>query len=617
MTPTTPIIAWSLAMCIVLSNAACAQDDSETVAPATMLAREILFVGESGDRVDAAAEELLSRDACPIPVMKRHTERTPVLERSLIRGMKTSKRSAEASGTFSLRSSGSDGLQADVTEGTSLFSRCVAQWNGAVRACGVFSKRGGEKFVDAPRSFCASYQSRSFQCVAGDFLVSFGEGLVMGKGTVTHGEGTDRVCGGGADVTQYCGSGGGPYLRGGLLGFSFCVDDNLLRCIAWGSGRFLTATVQPDGSVSGFEWNNILRTSADALRRDALRETTAGGRIEWIATGKFGIGCSGLVSMYDRAIAPASGLGFRGRKSTVVGADVSVLCEEWSFFLESACNGPGWSSVAGIVIKIAKETSVAIEARRFAEDFANPRAGAPGEHADASNEEGFLVAFSAHILDRFVVDGSIDMFRFPGRTVRNDLPGEGMRVGIRCVAKMPGGVSGILRLQTHAWTDVGVTALPGGTVGRVQVDGQRFVGTVLVLLDVSRRIAIRHMITTTQVGYGGMRPPVRGGALSLGMTFTCRQFSIVGRWGAFDADTFDAAVYDAEPDIGRAVTAPALFGRGTHGFASLSWNSEEGLQIQAVFSATLWTWRPTGVVPSLNSQGYRSYAAGIEAGFRF
>ena len=86
--------------------------------------------------------------------------------------------------------------------------------------------------------------------------------------------------------------------------------------------------------------------------------------------------------------------------------------------------------------------------------------------------------------------------------------------------------------------------------------------------------------------------------------------SLETRFSVFDADSYSAALYEAEPDVGHSVCAPPLYGRGWHASLAAGWRLQESVRLNATASVIAWDWKPG--VSSLSGPG-STFSAGIQA----
>jgi len=172
----------------------------------------------------------------------------------------------------------------------------------------------------------------------GDFSGSWGQGLVMGSGTLASSGSYPRAR---DRLTGYDGAGEALARRGLFVE----AAKGRARVHAFAASTRLDATVADDGTVSTIRTSGLHCTDGERAGRDALRESLLGARVAFTSAGSL----MAAASVHHFAFDPPFGGGdverqhfkFRGEALTVWGADARATLGPWRFGAEGARSSQG------------------------------------------------------------------------------------------------------------------------------------------------------------------------------------------------------------------------------------------------------------------------------------
>ncbi|MDZ7771554.1 MAG: helix-hairpin-helix domain-containing protein [Balneolaceae bacterium] len=250
--------------------------------------------------------------------------------------------------------------------------------------------------------------------VAGDYGLSFGQGLVLWNGGLSR-KGAEVVgapvrTGGG--IRPYTSSGEGGAMRGAALTWG-----GRLQATAFYSSRRHTASARDSTTAGPPQSAGYHRTSTERANRGRLGRQVYGGRLQWhVPGGIMGVTVYGL--RYDRAVDPGDAPWqrdrFRGRRHAVAGLDASFSVGPALLFGEAArsANG-GWGLAAGVEGRLDAATELSALYRNYDPAFQSPLGGGFGEGSASRNEEGLYLGLSHRPARGVELRGYLDLYRFP------------------------------------------------------------------------------------------------------------------------------------------------------------------------------------------------------------
>lgn len=252
--------------------------------------------------------------------------------------------------------------------------------------------------------------------VIGDFSAAFGQGVALWRG-FAFSKGRNPVAPiarTGRGLTPYGSTDENHFFRG--IGTTVRLA-RPLRATAFGSRRTLDATLASDSAVATFATSGLHRTSYERAQRDAVRETLAGGALEFGDASRQ-IGVVGYRSVLSRPLAlpeaPYRRFDATGSDFAVVSAygralvGSTVLFGEWTRSARGAWGGVGGAQVdlgrAGAVVAVRHYP------RRFSSRHGRPFAEQGGP---PQNESGVYLGLGLRPARHWRVGGYFDQYRFP------------------------------------------------------------------------------------------------------------------------------------------------------------------------------------------------------------
>ncbi len=459
----------------------------------------------------------------------------------------------------------------------------------------VLAKQAGEQFADAAMrgSICYSAEE-GVRVILGDYVVNVSHGLALSGNRASIGEGVTRSSSSREQLSPYFGAGTMGFLRGAAIRLMKRMEGGTGNIVIFASRRALAATTREDGTVRSIDWTGYERTEKESQKQSRLHETFFGARCSFGSTSGMSAGVTWSRTLYDRMIVPESGIGFTGDRSEVAGMDLGMNMRHARLSAELARLPDGsLSFVSRAEVRPAVGTTVVVAARSYGVGFSNPHASAFGHHRDGGNEQGIFLAFSTRPVPDLEVDGSVDAFRYPGRSSSTMFPASGTEAGLQTVVGRSTATTVTVRLRLrHSIEERIVTAAPSGEFRRdVMVELLSVGGLVRIPLGPDFQLKCRFS-TVSHRPDCGLRSS-RGSLLGAGASWRLREAEIEGAMSLFTTESYDAAVSVIEPGAARTISAMTCYGSGARVSVSASWRPWDMLLISLKVGSTMSGWKPS------------------------
>lgn len=400
--------------------------------------------------------------------------------------------------------------------------------------------------------------------IIGDYSVSFGQGLLLWSGG-SFGKSSNTV--GGLAKNE---RGVRPYTSAqesnGFRGMAITVGEQI-QFTGFYSNRKRTASETRDGSVNFPTASGLHRTTNEINRRNNLGQLTYGGRVRV----RFDLGYVGVTAfhnLFDRNIAAGVNpyqLGlFSGRERSGYAADFRLLLDRFQFFGETAyTDNGGVGSLIGVILRVDPRTNFAISYRNYDSHLQSLFGAAFGEQSGIPrNEIGFYVGLRHSLSSQLLIDGYIDLFRFPSPRFQTTQSTSGTDSLLR-IEYQPNRSTNLyslirIKAREHEVTDYDRFGREFRALSHHVRANLRLHSEFEILHNLRLRLRFDLIRTKTALG------EVYWGTL-LFKDIRFRPFSnfrIDARITVFDADHFESRLYQFENDLLYVLSNTMLFDRG-------------------------------------------------------
>lgn len=403
--------------------------------------------------------------------------------------------------------------------------------------------------------------------VAGDFLLQFGQGLVFSAGYAA-GKGGEPVY-----TTRRSNLGAKPYNslieNGNFRGLAVTYRLGKVEVTAMGSRKRRDASVSEEEEFSSLLTAGMHRTEGEIAGRKAITEQNFGGNVSY-QLDHLRLGLSVLHTRFDHHFRKRDLLynfyEFGGKANTVLGPNLSVSRQNFTFFAEAArSSSGGYGYVAGLVGSLGKQVEVSLNHRNYRPDFHTLYGNAFSEGSRTINEKGIYAGLKYRIRKGWELAGYYDSFRFPWLKYRVDGPSFGHDYQLRMNYKPGKKFSSFLAYR-------GDTKLQNSSAGT---------GAIRELMEIRRQGLV---LSTdyhpglswkfqSKLQYNAVRtgtlPASEGWAFIQDIETRFRRIQLKMRVACFTTDSYDSRVYAYENDVLYAVSFPAYYGRGIRWYGIL------------------------------------------------
>ncbi|MBQ8674674.1 MAG: helix-hairpin-helix domain-containing protein [Bacteroidaceae bacterium] len=287
-------------------------------------------------------------------------------------------------------------------------------------------KDGGEREFDY---LSAWLMLRNIGClktvVAGDYRLSFGQGLVMNTGGMTFGKLSMLI----SDT----------YSARGIVPHSSITESGYLRGVAACIALSPTVNINPfvsyhdhdatfaadSASVTSFKTDGLHRTRLERSKRSVVHNLTFGANIS-VLTHAFNLSLTASQSrlslpLKPKADTPATAYrryNLHGRQFGAIGLSYGYRLNSLSFVGETAVCTQNGSIATTLTTRFhaSSATMLMLNLRHFDRSYAYIYSKSMGEHSNVQNESGVTLALKCEPFTHLSVEAYADLFRFPYST---------------------------------------------------------------------------------------------------------------------------------------------------------------------------------------------------------
>lgn len=405
--------------------------------------------------------------------------------------------------------------------------------------------------------------------VVGDYLASFGQGLVFAAG-------------------YFVGKGGEPIYTSrrsnvGLRTYNSVVEGGFFRggATTLDLGKVeLTAMVarnKRDGSVVANESDELLereevfsslltngfhRTESEIAKKGALNEQNIGLNATYsIKNGHIGV--SFLNTSFDKTFQRREQLynkfEFTGKSNSIVGINGNYGWQNFNFFGEVARSASGGiGAVGGLVASLSPMVEWSLNLRSYDPDFHSFYANAFGEGSRTINERGIYTGFKYSPNRSITFSAFYDRFTFPWLRYLVDAPSGGFDYLLRFTYKPTR--QHVFYVQYHE-EQKGRNLPDNDTATDIVITTKRQNTLVNFDYSPSRKLKLQSRVQYNR--YSFVNYSVSNGyAIMQDIEGSIGKLQLKGRIAYFNTDDFNSRVYAYENDVLYAVSFPAYFGEG-------------------------------------------------------
>jgi Helix-hairpin-helix motif len=401
--------------------------------------------------------------------------------------------------------------------------------------------------------------------VLGDFTSQFGQGMIFSAGFAP-GKSSEPIY-----STRRSNLGIKPYnslvetgsMRG--LAFTYTIKNLQISPMVGINKRDGTITEGQDDlelAFSAFSTSGLHRTQSEIDKKDNVREQNLGLNISYKRE-HISLGFSGLETTYDklaqRSDQAYNEFEFKGKKNLVMGPNININWQNFTFFGEAARSSSGGSGyIMGWVSALGSKIEWATNFRNYQSNFHSFYGSAFSEGSRTINEKGIYNGLKYIPRKGIEFSAYYDAFKFPWLKYRIDAPSTGDDYQIRADFK-PSKIFRYYVLFHHEQKQKN-TSIPDINI-RYLVDVTRSVTNIGGEYTYNKWLKIQSKIqyNTFKTEETSLQ---KGFAIIQDVEAKIKYNAIKGRIAYFNTDSYDNRVYAYENDVLYAVSFPAYYGRG-------------------------------------------------------
>ncbi len=455
------------------------------------------------------------------------------------------------------------------------------------------SNKHGFDFYSA-HLFLRKY-NKTFENIAiGDYVASFGQGLIMYAG-FGRGKGADvmNIKRSSRPLQKYSSVQENAFLRG--AGVTINLTPNIQTTV-FGSYQ------QRDGNlnladttdldidnigITSFQASGFHRSSNEIEDENSVGHFTTGASVKY-RTDTWHVALNGLYNKFDRAlnrrIFPYNQFYFNGDELLNGSVDYSFIIKNFNVFGEFGVSDNGaMAMTSGALIGLDRKVDLAILYRNFARDYQSLYANPVAESSGGRNESGLYLGLEINPTLNWKFAGYFDIYEHPWLRFGIDGPSSGYDVRGRVTYKIKRKMEAYIQIKNEKKQ----FNLPNNeTKSDFLVENHLF----QIRFDISNKLTKTvRMRSRADWGFrndGNTRHT--GYVLLQDVSYKPVDFPVSGtaRFAIYKTDGFAIPFYHYENDLLNNFSIPAYFGQGMRTYLNLRWRVRRGLMLEARYAQT-------------------------------
>jgi hypothetical protein len=426
------------------------------------------------------------------------------------------------------------------------------------------------------------------EAVAGNYNLSFGQGLLFGQGRYFS-KGSEPVAG-----VQGATGAVKPYSsaseEGFMQGAAVTLAPGPFEITAFASRNRVDATID-SGVVSSLSTNGYHRTTYEQQKKDNLVQKAEGVNLRYrYRSDGVSAMVGGTLAGWSHSLPLAwldSGVADRMAESF----EGTLLVGQTQLFGEAALSQApdALSWIMGVQSNLSPDVTGIAVVRQYDRKYYSPFAGAFAERGgDGANEEGFYLGLNAKLLRNLQLGASYDMFRFPELSDTFALPSTGHDGRLYLTWRQSPAVTWQGMYQHKQKEEARTEAGFGGltyvmpvqmTTNHVRLGLETRISPIFTLKTRGEYKSVESELFTGKVHEKGWLAYEQ---------VNCRlgKLSVKTRLTAFNTDSYDSAIYSYEDDLPLVYTLSPFYGRGRAMFVVLSYDPLRNFHLAAKYETT-------------------------------
>ena len=440
-----------------------------------------------------------------------------------------------------------------------VYNRLLVNYNNHYEIGLLTDKDAGEKSFDDFYSFHFAVKDygilQSF--VAGDYLMEFGQGLVLwspygfskGAEAVYPLKKRDR------DIKPYTSSTENNFFRGTAAAIKY----NNFRLSAFYSNNKFDASIDSiSNEIISMPVDGYHRTASEIKKKKTAHEIFYGSRLDFSINNLLKTGIIYYHSKFSNFIAPSSIYDLSGKEFNYTSFYYDIYISNINLFGEEAYDGNSIASINNLEFYISNNFTFVTSIRNYPKNFKNIHSFGFGEMSGKTqNEFGIYNGFRWRS-PIGIINAYFDQFKFPYATFDLPLPGEGNEFLININSKPIKNIETTFRYK-YENKDVSETISNSNQI--VKRLKQSLRGELS--FQAAKSLRLKERVEYVDYRINDIQVNENGFLIFQDVRFVpTSKLNIYARVILFQTDSFNSAVYEFENDLTGILTNLAMYEQG-------------------------------------------------------
>lgn len=425
----------------------------------------------------------------------------------------------------------------------------------------VWSQHGrGFDFISGSISFEGIRWVR--QICIGDYKANFGQGLVVGSGSILGKTASvTNTYKGTQGLKRYASTGESDFFRGG----GFTLGWKAIQLTLFASLKKCDATLNGE-KISSFKSDGMHRTTLEISKKRNVTEEVVGGNLRF-KRGNLTLGHTILQYRYSKELHPTEKRYTHFRLTDTnhhlnIGIDYKARWRHVSLFGESAIDAGGhFATMNGAAIFPLSRLEITIVQRHYSPAYQALYGKGFSENSRLENEQGYYISTRFSPFKRVTISAYADSFRFPWALSSTNIASHGYEYCLLANIKISKRCDETLKYKEKEKGNLKRTLR---NTLNTQIGNWR----VQTIAEINRSEDFTHAATygwiLSQSATGNIKP---------------WHLSLAFRYAYFHATDYNNRIYIYEKDLPYTLSFPMHYGKGHRVAASLMWKQKEFLQL--------------------------------------
>ena len=440
-----------------------------------------------------------------------------------------------------------------------IYNRLLVNYNNHYELGLLTDKDAGEKSLDDFYSFHFAVKNygilQSF--VAGDYLMEFGQGLVLWSpyGFSKGAEAVYPLKKRDGDIKPYTSSTENNFFRGTAA----VIKYNNFRLSAFYSNNKFDASIDPiTHEIISMPVDGYHRTESEIQKKKTANEIFYGSRFDYSINNLLNTGIIYYHSKFSNQIAPSSIYDLSGEIFNYTSFYYDLYISNINLFGEEAYDGNAVASINNLEFYISDDFTFVTSIRNYPKNFKNIHSYGFGEMSGSTrNEFGIYNGFRWRS-PVGIINAYFDQFKFPYATFDLPLPGEGNEFLININSKPIKNIETTLRYK-YENKDVSENISNSNQI--VKRLKQSIRGELS--FQAAKSLRLKERVEYSNYRIKDINANESGFLIFQDVRFIpTSKLNIYARVILFQTDSFNSAVYEFENDLSGILTNLAMYDQG-------------------------------------------------------